>query len=277
MYSNKIDLDKFYTKKDVVLKCINYINFSLYDFVIEPSAGNGSFYNQIKHNNKIGLDLKPESPDIICYNWFDYKIDNKYKKVLILGNPPFGKRNALSKKFLQHSCSFTNVYTIAFILPNVYNKHTLQKYVSPEFRLKNIIKLDDNAFLINNESYHVPCSFFIFDKSEGECLRFNPELYKETNDWKYGDKNNYDFYVMGASINTVKDSPTENNRGYYIKVKKGIDIEKVKNNFKNLKVEIFSSVNGGVAWMTKPELVKNYIMEITTEKYKQTNLNQFFD
>ena len=48
MYSNKIDLDKFYTKKDVVLKCIKYINFSLYDFVIEPSAGNGSFYNQIK-------------------------------------------------------------------------------------------------------------------------------------------------------------------------------------------------------------------------------------
>tara|TARA_Y100000114_G_C11733174_1_gene314722 strand:- start:37 stop:825 length:789 start_codon:yes stop_codon:yes gene_type:complete len=259
MYSEKVSLDKFYTKTNVAKKCLSYINFEQYDLVIEPSAGNGSFYNQINHNNKIGLDIEPENSDILKVDWFDYKIDNKYKKVLILGNPPFGKRNALSKKFLQHSCSFDNVSTIAFILPNVYNKHTLQKYVSPEFRLKNIIKLDDNAFLINNMSYHVPCSFFIFDKSEGECLRFNPELYKETNDWKYGDKNSYDFYVMGASINTVKDSPTKNNRGYYIKVKKGIDIEKVRNNFKNLKVEIFSSVNGGVAWMTKPELVKNYM------------------
>ena len=258
MYSNKIDLDKFYTKKDVVLKCINYINFSLYDFVIEPSAGNGSFYNQIKHNNKIGLDLKPESLGIICYDWFDYKIDNQYKKVLILGNPPFGKRNILSKKFLQHSCSFTNVHTIAFILPNVYNKHTLQKYVSSEFRLKNIIKLDDNAFLINNESYHVPCSFFIFDKSKGECLRFNPELYRETNDWQYGDKNNYDFFIMGASINTVKESPTKNNRGYYIKVKDSANVDVVEGNFKTAIWKGYGTASGGVAWFTKPEIVKLY-------------------
>ena len=63
---------------------------------------------------------------------------------------------------------------------------------------------------------------------------------------------------MGAAINNIKDFPTKNNRGYYIKVRKNINIEKVKDNFKTLKCEKYSSVNGGVAWITKPELVKNY-------------------
>jgi len=259
MYSEKVTLDKFYTKTNVAKKCLSYINFEQYDLVIEPSAGNGSFYNQINHNNKIGLDIEPENSDILKVDWFDYKVNEKYKKVLVIGNPPFGKRNKLSKMFLQHSCSFNNVYTVAFILPNVYNKHTLQKYIPLEYRLKNIIELDNNSFTIDGETYHVPCSFFIFEKSDGECLRFNPNLYKETDDWKYSNKDDYDFFVMGASVNTIKDIPTKNNRGYFIKIKPSIDVENVKTNFRKMKVKNYSSANGGVAWLTKPELVKNYL------------------
>jgi hypothetical protein len=48
---------------------------------------------------------------------------------LIIGNPPFGNRNALSKRFLEHSFSFSNVGTVGFILPNVYKKHTLQSII----------------------------------------------------------------------------------------------------------------------------------------------------
>lgn len=259
MYSEKIELDKFYTKPHIAKKCLEYIDLSIYDFVIEPSAGSGSFYNLINHDNKLGLDIKPENSNILKCDWLKYKIDKKYKKVLIIGNPPFGKRNKLSKVFLQHSCSFDNVYTIAFILPNVYNKHTLQKFVSNNYRLKSIIEIEKNAFTIKNKEYHVPCSFFIFEKSEGKCLRFNPEMYKETKDWKYGTKDNYDFFVMGASVNTIKNIPNKNNRGYFIKVKSNINVEKIKDNFKKMKKHTHSSANGGVAWMTKPELVKNYL------------------
>ena len=141
MYSKKQNLDKFYTKKEVIEECIKYIDFNSYDFVIEPYAGNGAFYYKIKHPNKIGLDIQPESPDIVCMDWFKYNIPTTYKKVLIIGNPPFGVRNKLSKMFLEHSSSFNNVFTIAFILPDVYNKHTLQKHVPKCYRLKHIIKL----------------------------------------------------------------------------------------------------------------------------------------
>ena len=47
-------LDKFYTKPDIALKCISKIkNWDNWDLVIEPSAGNGSFYNNIPVSNKI--------------------------------------------------------------------------------------------------------------------------------------------------------------------------------------------------------------------------------
>jgi len=261
MYSDKVELDKFYTKESVAKECIGEIDLEEYDFIIEPSAGSGNFFNNINSKNKIGLDLSPEGEGIIKQDWFEYIIDSKYKNVLVIGNPPFGKRNNLSKMFLEHASKFKNVKTIAFILPDVYNKHTLQKAVSNDFRLKEIRMLARDSFEINGKDYHVPCSFFIFDRSEGECLRFDPKKYKETNDWEYGTKIDYDFFVMGASLKTVKDKPDETNRGYYIKVKKGISIEQVKDNFIKGEWKGFSSANGGVSWFTKPEVVKEYIKQ----------------
>jgi hypothetical protein len=257
-YSEKVELDKFYTKESIAKKCIDSIDIDSYDLIIEPSAGGGSFFNNIDSLNKIGLDLLPESKDIIKQDWFDYKIDNKYKNVLVIGNPPFGKRNKLSGQFIKHSCTFDNVKTIAFVLPNVYNKHTLQKNFSSKFRLKQVIDLGVNAFEINGEDYHVPCSFFIFDKSEGDCLRFKPEEWKESKDWAFGTEVDFSFYVMGAAPKRLKMKPHKNNRGYFIKVKPGVSISSVRYKFRNNLWKGNSSANGGVAWLTKPELVHRY-------------------
>ena len=264
LYSNKIDNDKFYTKNSTAKICIDIIDFSIYDFVIEPSAGNGSFLSQIPHANKIGIDINPECDDILKMSWFDYAIPDTYSKVLIIGNPPFGIRNNLSKKFIKHSVSFSNVYTIAFVLPNVYNKHTMQRVIPKEYRIKTALLLPENSFEIESETYHVPCTFYVFEKSKGPDLRFDPSLYQDTTDWKYGNDLDYNFYVMGASFE-VKDKPEKSNRGYYIKINPNKDVVKVKNNFERLRVlrkngqiKGYSSVNGGVFWTTKPELVKIY-------------------
>lgn len=263
MYSNNVELDKFYTKENIAIECLKYLNLNEYDFIIEPSAGSGNFYNNINFDNKIGLDIKPDNNNIFEKDWFEYQIDSKYKNVLIIGNPPFGKRNKLSLQFIQHAQKFQNVKTIAFILPNVYKKHTLQKYINNSFRIKNIIELKNNSFEINGQEYHVPCSFFIFDKSDGIDLRFKKDLYIETNDWFFSNKNNYDFFVMGSSPKNIKLIPETTNRGYYIKIKENSfeKIDEIINNFK--KIDWYknsnSSVNGGVAWFTKFELVKIYL------------------
>jgi hypothetical protein len=46
---SKYGLDQFYTKKNVVIKCLGYLNLDEFDTIIEPSAGDGAFLNEIIH------------------------------------------------------------------------------------------------------------------------------------------------------------------------------------------------------------------------------------
>lgn len=139
-YSDKIDLDKFYTKESVAIECLKNIDFNDYDLIIEPSAGSGSFFN----------------------------------------------------------------------------------------------------------------------KSDGKCLRFDPEKWKESKEWTFGTEDDFSFYVMGAAPKRLKMKPHENNRGDFIKVKPGFSISSVRSKFRNNLWKGNSSANGGVSWLTKPELVHRY-------------------
>jgi hypothetical protein len=142
-------------------------------------------------------------------------------------------------------------------LPNVYKKHTLQSIIPEDWRIKEIVDLGEDAFEINGDTYHVPCSFFVFDKSTGKDLRFNPEEYKESKDFVWGDKNNFDIFIFGAAPKKIIiEKPNKNNRGYYIKSK--IKINELIKKIKSIDWKGNSSVNGGVAWFTKTEIIKHY-------------------
>lgn len=257
----KCDFDKFYTNPKVVKELMKYVDLDAYDLIIEPSAGNGSFSNETKNHNSIALDLAPEAEGIIQQDWFLYSIPENFENVLIIGNPPFGERNKLSKEFIKHALSFSNVKTVAFVLPNVYKKHTNQKLFPKNWRLAQEIALPEDSFLLEGEPYHVPCSFFIFTQFKGlKDLRFREELYQTHPDFSFSKEDDFDFFVMGASPTVIKQkeeiSPT--NRGYYIK--SNIDPEKLKRNIKNINWSAFgnSSANGGVSWFSKPEFIKIY-------------------
>ena len=63
-------MDKFYTLPEVAKDCIDLfqetIEINEKDFIIEPSAGNGSFSNLLKeYQNLKSYDLFPEKEDII--------------------------------------------------------------------------------------------------------------------------------------------------------------------------------------------------------------------
>lgn len=252
--------DKFYTKPEIAKMCTELLKLDDYDCVIEPSAGNGSFSNQIIHSNLISFDIEPENSNIVKQDWLQY---SKYYKdrLLVCGNPPFGERNSLSKAFIKKSIEI-NAQTIAFILPNVYNKHTLQSIFPNNYRLKYVKELPKNSFILNNKEYHVPCSFYIWDKSNGLDLRFDIKKYK-TEDFEFISKskaNDSVFFILGASPNTTKEisEVNKNNRGYYIQPKNKNKEELIRI-FTNIKFKGMSSVNGGVSWLTKPEIIKNYL------------------
>lgn len=169
---NRNLIDKFYTKKNIVIYCINlirkYLKINKYkDLIIEPSAGNGAFipYIQKLSVNHIFYDLKPEQSNIIKKNFLklNYKILlNKYNKIHIIGNPPFGRQSTLAIKFIKKSCEFCD--TISFILPKSFKKDSIKSKIPLNFHLLIQKNLPKYSFTINGEHYNVPCIFQIWIK-----------------------------------------------------------------------------------------------------------------
>jgi hypothetical protein len=143
-------LDKFYTNPSYSKYCINKLNriteLTEFDFVIEPSAGNGSFLNQIDSPNKIGIDISPEHEDILQMDYLDYSPPSTKQNILVIGNPPFGKISSLAIKFFNHSAKWAKV--IAFIVPRTFRRPSVQN------------KLNRYFHLIHDEDVSVkPCCF----------------------------------------------------------------------------------------------------------------------
>ena len=105
MKTTKLDNDKYYTPIDLAKKCIDktfkLIGVENISEIIEPSAGNGSFSNQIE--NCIAYDLVPENDNIIQANFLDLKLAYKRGR-LFIGNPPFGVHNKLVVDFYDKCC-----------------------------------------------------------------------------------------------------------------------------------------------------------------------------
>jgi len=257
----KHNLDKFYTKEEEVKRLLSFVNLTGYDLSIEPSAGNGVWVDNMDHYNIMPYDIETDNKNIILKDWFDVDIPKRYNDVCVVGNPPFGSRNILSKKFIQHAISFNSVNMIAFILPKVWRKPTLQKTFPRDWSLVIDEDVSDNSFLLDNKDYHVNTTFQVWKKNyNGVDLRWDeyPELTHI--DFEFSDADNGDFYVMGASPKTIKlpEEVNSKNRGYWIKA--NIDVEQLKTNIKSIDWNKYgcSSVSGGVYWITKAEFIKIY-------------------
>lgn len=165
-------IDKYYTKPTIVDKCINlaieHLKIISEDFIIEPSAGNGSFINEIKNitSNYIFYDLEPEHSEIIKQDYllFDYptNIQNNYNKIHVIGNPPFGRQSSLAIQFIKKSCQFCD--SISFILPKSFKKESMQKSFPINYHLIVQYDIPDNSFLVDNKEHNVPCVFQIWEK-----------------------------------------------------------------------------------------------------------------
>ena len=115
MIMAKIELDKYYTPVNLAKYCIDktfeIIGKENITDIIEPSAGNGSFSNQL---GCVAYDIEPEHKSIIKQDYL--KLELEYKKGrLIIGNPPYGRCMNLAQKFYKKSIQIGDY--IAFILP----------------------------------------------------------------------------------------------------------------------------------------------------------------
>lgn len=165
-----LSLDKYYTKEIIAFECCRIygkvVKIDGYnDLIIEPSAGNGSFIIPIKRfcNNYIFLDIKPDYRHIIKQDFLDFKLkSNNYRKIHIIGNPPFGFKSTMAIKFIKKSCKICDYF--GFILPLSFNNDSMKRSVPHNFHLLYSNQLPINSFVYNEASYNVPCVFQIWEK-----------------------------------------------------------------------------------------------------------------
>lgn len=129
----KIDNDKYYTSKEVVVKCWgiieDVIGLDNISEIIESSAGGGAWLEVIKSSGKPyrAYDIVPEAEGIEEADFLELDID--YKAGRLVGfNPPFGRSNNLSRKFYNKAVGVADY--IAFIQPisQLNNTNSMYKF-----------------------------------------------------------------------------------------------------------------------------------------------------
>ena len=190
----KEQLDKFYTIPECSKKCIDIVltlyDIKSWDLIIEPSAGNGSFLNQIPSNKKIGIDISPEQPDIIKQDFFDYIPPTIINNNLVIGNPPFGRVSSTEIKFFNHSAKFANV--IAFIIPKTFRKVSVQNKLDRMFHLVHDEELPNKPCCFTPPMM-VKCCFQVWERRTTIREKFDfPTTHPDWEFLKFGpnDKNN---------------------------------------------------------------------------------------
>lgn len=165
-------LDQYFTNPTVASylykKAIEIISsyetdISTYQW-IEPSAGNGVFYNLLPPKKRIGVDINPHNDEIISSDYLKFTLP-KNKKNIVIGNPPFGHRGVMALNFINHS---KHADYVCFILPMFFEssgKGSI-KYRVDGFNLIYSERLPSNSFYTphNNKYIDVKCVFQIWSK-----------------------------------------------------------------------------------------------------------------
>lgn len=228
--------DQFYTKISVAKSCISDLvekipNFKIYNW-IEPSAGTGSFFENIPNEcSKIGIDIEPKNKNIKKCDYLDWEPKNE--KYIVIGNPPFGRQSSLAKKFIKKSCQYADI--IAFILPLSFVKPSMYSCFDKMFHNIYTKQLEEKSFILNDEEYDVPCVFQIWMKKD---IPREKEKKVSPEGFKYVSKNeDYDFAIRRVGVNAGKCSlPKEElnvQTHYFIKLINNVSIENIFSKMNN--------------------------------------------
>jgi len=170
----KSKLDKFYTKVDTAKYLIDKINFEKYELVVDPCCGDGAFYSNIGHHNKIGIDILPNIDGVIKEDFLNWSYTSVISpdKVITISNPPFGKQGSLAMKFIKKSLEFSD--TIAFILPISFAKDSVKNKVPEYLHLEYEEILPEESYLLDGDEYSVKCVFQIWIKRDFKRNKIEP-------------------------------------------------------------------------------------------------------
>ncbi|GAA7921223.1 hypothetical protein COL4_14360 [Helicobacter pylori] len=165
------NLDAFYTHPKIARFCLDLLkdliaqnlglDLNAFHF-LEPSAGSGSFVDALKGlgiADCLALDIAPKAQGIQKKDYLLELIEFNQKRIIV-GNPPFGHRGKLALDFLNKSLNEAPI--VAFILPNLFKRYSIQKRIDKRAKLVLNADLEKNAFIFNERPYDVKCVFQIY-------------------------------------------------------------------------------------------------------------------
>jgi len=258
--NKSLPADSYFTSSETAQKCFDIANRVIPDgdyTYIEPSTGEGVFYDLLPVKKRIGIELhdrkRSEFEQADYLTWYP-KENNNY---VVIGNPPFGVRGAIALAFINRSLLFADY--VAFILPMSFHsngKGSNMKRVANGHLIHSEVLYEEIFFSPdNNKEIKVNTLFQVWKKGEGKSIFPNydiseyAEIYTTCSspDRLCGlDKiGKYDFYVsssfFGESLSTVYNfEDVKYGSGYGVILKK--DKEVILNKIDNIKWNDYSSL-----------------------------------
>jgi predicted RNA methylase len=194
-------LSQYFTKQGVVEKILQIVELEDYDLIIEPSAGDGAFSKHLPKEKTVAVDLEPKAKGIKEKDFLEFSdsismvlpLIAEDKRVLTIGNPPFGKNSSLARRFFNLSAEYSDV--IAFVLPRTFRKPSVINYLNRKFHLtyEEILPLD-SFYTPEEESYNVPTVFQIWKKESED--REDIPIHRMCEDFEFVSKENLTYVPL---------------------------------------------------------------------------------
>lgn len=176
---NSTLLDQYYTSSTLASyfmdKIKSILPYSKYDILLEPSAGTGSFFSLLD-SRRIGLDLDPKYPEVQNMNFYEFSPPNG-KRILTIGNPPFGKNSSEAVKFFNNAAKFSEA--ICFVIPRTFRKVSVSNRLDLNFELIFDETVPDDSFIFEGKTYNVPCCMQIWVKSSSVRQKISTKSFKD--------------------------------------------------------------------------------------------------
>jgi hypothetical protein len=260
----KISFDKYYTPPTVARYCIDKVKEVIGEENItewfEPSAGSGTFSNQIKDCE--AYDLYPQNDNVKQADFTELGLQYKKGRIFI-GNPPFGGGGGVLLKKFYNKCVASGDY-IAFILPssfhnnyNSFNKFEIvhsnlfeTDYTNEKLKTAFVIyKKSETQDKFKNIDYNIPfLEFTHYTRSNAKD--FKPKPINKDYDVCY-----VDFGVVMTPSTPYKHSSTRTIKIHNEKYKDEI-IKCIKWSFKHNKTTKFLNTNISTANITTDKVCR---------------------
>lgn len=267
-----IKLDKYYTKVEIAKQCVDiYLRYVDNDVVfIEPSAGSGSFL-EATDLPVIGYDILPEHPSVTKLDFIKEKLPIEIQPNMVaIGNPPFGKRAKLAIQFVNKCLDYFGM--VGFIVPNQFNKWSVQNHINPYAKLIHNESLPENAFTLVGKDYDIRCSFQVWSlRHDGEDLRIKEKpktTHPDFEMWQYNRTKEaekyfnfeWDFAVPRQGFNDYsfkafsKEDCDRKKQWIFFKANSKEVLEKLM----NINFEKLSKKNSGIPGFGKADVIEVY-------------------